>query len=476
LPPAAVYESAWMKRPRMKPSKKAAKQAAKPTTKKANPSKTPVLPPKSKSPAKSKSSAKAPEPVGETKLLAPRKRQLSEAKPARKRTPLVIPPILLEGDATAAPAVSGPGQRYVLGPTPPIERAAATDDAGELPESYGTERLWLTARDPHWLYASWDLSNQQQQRYNASSADGHLLLRAYEKAVGGPLIAQADVHPESRHWFVHVGRGGTKFVAELGYRDRGGNWKTIAISHPTLTPPDTQAEDDSVQFATLPPEVTFEELLEIVASAVDEHVPLIEAIQQLRTHGYTGLPRVESASRHEWTPAQARALAEVVSMDSVRRVWVGSLEITELVRRHMEHHPEQAVTSPTNVAISGEALPLGPEVSAISSELGKAPTLGREKGFWFNVNAEIVLYGATDPKAKIWIGDREIKLRADGTFSYRFALPDGAYDLPINAVSADREDVRSAHLHFNRSTAYGGDVGHHPQDKALRSPAAENIG
>ena len=35
-----------------------------------------------------------------------------------------------------------------------------------VPEAYGTQRLLLTARDPHWLYARWDLTRDQQRKYN----------------------------------------------------------------------------------------------------------------------------------------------------------------------------------------------------------------------------------------------------------------------------------------------------------------------
>jgi uncharacterized protein len=70
---------------------------------------------------------------------------------------LKIPPILLEGDAPTSPAVGGPGQRYALGPTPPAEPAPVPTT--ELPEAYGTQQLFLTARDPHWLFAYWDLTH-----------------------------------------------------------------------------------------------------------------------------------------------------------------------------------------------------------------------------------------------------------------------------------------------------------------------------
>src|SRR5262249_11874153 len=73
----------------------------------------------------------------------------STAEPVRtpRKPTLKIPAILLEGDKPASAPLSGPGQRYALGPTPPVERLEAE---GTLPEAYGTRELLLAARDPHW--------------------------------------------------------------------------------------------------------------------------------------------------------------------------------------------------------------------------------------------------------------------------------------------------------------------------------------
>ncbi len=136
------------------------------------------------------------------------------ARKVARQPKLKIPAILLEGDRPPAPLVSGPGERYVLGPTPPAEKTASAEP--QLPEAYGTKRLFLAARDPQWLYAHWDLTREQQRACNQRSADGHLVLRVYLERVAESPFVELHVHPESRHWFVHVGRGGTKYVAELG--------------------------------------------------------------------------------------------------------------------------------------------------------------------------------------------------------------------------------------------------------------------
>jgi hypothetical protein len=65
-----------------------------------------------------------------------------------------------------------------------------------------------------------------------------------------------------------------------------------------------------------------------------------------------------------------------------------------------------------------------------------------ERGFWLVVNTELIVYGATEPSAKVTVQGRAINLRPDGTFSLRFALPDGKQVIPVEATSADQEDKR----------------------------------
>jgi hypothetical protein len=370
------------------------------------------------------------------------------------------PAILLEGDSPAPTPISGPGEKYSLGATPPSQSFGAE---AELPESYGTKKLFLTARDPHWLYAHWDLTREQQLKMNAQSSDGHLVVRIYSHKIEGHPTYEIHVHPESRHWFTHVERAGDSYVAELGYYSALGRWTRISVSSGTMTPPDAVSSDTDTEFATIPFEFPFAKLMEIIKRAVCENLPLAQAIEELRRHGHPDLPRVTASSPSPlpatWTPQQEQALAKVINIDEVRRVWMGSLEITELIRRKLAHE-----ISSLGVSSFG--------VSSLSSPFGG---MEKAKGFWFNVNAELIIYGATEPDAKVTLGGHEIKLRSDGTFSFRFALPDGKYDLPAVAVSADGDDARAADLKFSRETEYLGDVGAHPQDPSLKAPLPENL-
>lgn len=399
--------------------------------------------------------------------------------PARK-APERIPPILFEGDQPEAASVSGPGQRYSLGPLPPSEKFAAE---GELPKSYGTQRLFLAARDPHWLYAHWDLSDEQLRSWNARSRNRHLLLRIHEENVSATPVQEIDLHPESRHWFVPVDRAGVKYIAELGCYLADKTWTRVAISSATLTPPDTISADASAQFATIPFELPMEKLLSLVKEAVHENVPLAEALRDVRAEEFSNLPefpRVEKMAAWSqptnWSAAQDRALEKIISMDHVRRVWMGSLEITELIRRQaMQEMVMNAAAALPGLGESAPTSPSGamPAGGAISSPSAVAQK--REKGFWFNVNAELIIYGATEADATVTIAGRKIRLRLDGSFSYRFALPDGNYELPIVAISADQTDGRAAELTFSRKTEVRGEVGTHPQDPELKIPEGASL-
>jgi hypothetical protein len=382
----------------------------------------------------------------------------------RKKTG--VPAILLEGDAPAAPPVSGPGEKFSLGAVPPAQTFPIAET--ELPEAYGTRKLFLAARDPHWLYAHWDLSREQQLQLNAKSSDGHLVLRIYAHKIEGHPLYEIHVHPESRHWFTHVERAGNSYIAELGYYSALGKWTRISLSSATMTPPDAVSSETDTDFATIPFEFPFAKLIELIKAAVYENLPLAQALEELRRQGYPDLPRITALTSAplpgRWTPQQEQALAKIINIDEVRRVWMGSLEITELIRRKLAHEISSAGASQFGVSSAG--------VSSLSSPFGG---MERAKGFWFNVNAELIIYGATEPDAKVTLGGHQIKLRPDGSFSYRFALPDGNYDMPAVAVSADGTDARAAELKFSRSTEYLGDVGAHPQDPALKPPLPENL-
>lgn len=456
-----------------------------------------------------------PEPVSLT--ASENSEQGSKPEPEPEPGGVRIPPILLEGDEAAAPPGTKGPEKFAVGPGQPIQTEAAPH---ELPEAYGTGSLMLRARDPGCLYAHWDLKAEERANYSQLSAQGHLRLRVHRESLAGALETEVHVSPQANHWFIPVSAANARYVAELGCQRAGGDWELVAASEPAVTPAQPVAEPGPVRFATLkfgaeagftdappgqaealpastpkteapsrpakeflpalepqfplpPPfgKVVAEESLSTGLAAAGEQVQLslpglAHSEAEIAPEEITGRERLVSmlqpAGRRTWTWAQERALAELIDWSYLRQEHVSSAEIEEVIRGELRR---AGISSP------GESLQVQPlENLGTISSMGAAPP--GPGGFWLNVNAELVIYGATEPDAKVALDGQPIHLRPDGTFSCRFALPDGFYRLAIAAASAQGE-TRAAELEFLRASTYSGEVGSHPQEAGLKPPLAE---
>ncbi len=77
----------------------------------------------------------------------------------------------------------------------------------------------------------------------------------------------------------------------------------------------------------------------------------------------------------------------------------------------------------------------------VSSLSSPAPYAPKERKFWMVVNTELIVYGATESDAHVTVQGQPIELRPDGTFTLRFALPEGTQYIPVAAQSADGIDT-----------------------------------
>jgi len=85
-------------------------------------------------------------------------------------------------------------------------------------------------------------------------------------------------------------------------------------------------------------------------------------------------------------------------------------------------------------------------------------SFGVAREFFMHVNAEVIFYGGTDPRATVTVDGQPIKLNPDGSFRYHFVFPNGEFEIPIVATSPDGVETRCAVLRFERETAKAGGV------------------
>lgn len=89
-------------------------------------------------------------------------------------------------------------------------------------------------------------------------------------------------------------------------------------------------------------------------------------------------------------------------------------------------------------------MPIGsPGLFSITSPIRKRKEVKGPRKFWFVLDTELIVHGATEPDAKVAVRGQPIQLNSDGTFVLRFPLPDGQQTVPLEACSGDGIERRS---------------------------------
>jgi hypothetical protein len=76
----------------------------------------------------------------------------------------------------------------------------------------------------------------------------------------------------------------------------------------------------------------------------------------------------------------------------------------------------------------------------------------KKHAFSFDVDAELIVYGTTEPDAHVTLQGDPVKLRPDGSFTVRFSLPNCRQVIPAVACSADGMEQRTVVLAVERNT------------------------
>ena len=377
--------------------------------------------------------------------------------------------------AWAAGAVSAPaGPRSDSAPVPTPAHVSVPPPSGgtvgafpaiPVAEFPGQGSLWLTARDPFCVCAHWQFAGAAQDAFAQAHPGGAWWLRLRASSASGWLINEQRLPRDADFRFVPVTMAGSTYVAEVGYRFADGGWRGLALSAPAHTPPDAPAESFAeAEVVRLPPAPVTPDSLP--TTPPDHPEPVVHPVFRPAP-----LP----------TPRQAQRLTELVWEPVLRREAPSSAEVAEWELRKVETEvpgetglDQWARPTPTSGELTGSS-GLSPGADAPSSEALASPAPAVPPDFWFKVNAELIIYGSTERDAQVTIAGRTVALRPDGSFSFRFALPDGDFTLPAIAVNAAGTDGRAAQLRFTRATVLTGEVGVHPQDAKLKPPVAEAI-
>lgn len=306
----------------------------------------------------------------------------------------------------------------------------------DLPSGYGESRIVLMPRDPQWAYTYWDIPNEHKQELRQQGGQ-QLALRLYDVTdisleYQSPHSIQEYPSDElAREWYLPIPVSDRDYVVDIGYRSADGRWLVLARSAPVHVPPVYPSDWIEDHFVT----VNFEE--DLREKTVLELVPPVK-----KKAAATATPGTYSSN-----PIYDEIFGMTQSVEAQRVA--GSLYGS------MQQVPvhEQAISSyvfPSGVGMWAVPTASGVGMSGAGFSAGAIPMRSRQ--FWLIADAELIVYGATEPDATVTIGDRQIQLNPDGTFRFQMSFQDGLIDYPIMAVAADGEQIRSIQMKFNRET------------------------
>ncbi|MBD2162824.1 DUF4912 domain-containing protein [Calothrix sp. FACHB-156] len=316
------------------------------------------------------------------------------------------------------------------------------EELGDLPAGYGESRIVLLPRDPQWAYTYWDVPNEHKEELRRQGGQ-QLALRIYDVTdinieFQSPHSLQEYPADElAREWYLPIPVSDRDYVIDIGYRAVDGRWLVLARSARVHIPPVYPSDWIEDVFVT----VNFEE--DLRGKTVYELVPPAKKIPTTAYANANGNPIYD----------QIFGMAESAEAQRVAGSLFGSMQ-------HVPGSvtPEQAISSyifPSGVGMWAVPTTSGLNMSGVGmSGVGFSASAVpvRPRKFWLIADAELIVYGATEPDATVTIGGRPIKLNPDGTFRFQMSFQDGLIDYPILAVAADGEQTRSIHMKFNRET------------------------
>jgi hypothetical protein len=339
------------------------------------------------------------------------------------------------------------------------EELASVDEAlPDLPTGYGESWITLLPRDPQWAYAYWDVPDEHRQAVRQQGGQ-RLALRFYDVTdvdvnhQNPHSLQQYDCDEMARDWYIPVPISDHDYIVEIGYVAEDGRWLMLARSNDIRVPPLYPGAWYDDQFISInwEDELRGQTLLELVPPGrkksfdnpiYDRIFGLAESAEAQRVAGslYGSMQQVPQESISSFALASGSGLGVQTESGIGMMSGVGMSV------------PTMSGVGMSGIGMSGVGMysMSGIGMSGIGFSASMPPL--RSRKFWLLADAELIIYGATEPDATVTIAGRPVHLNPDGTFRFQMSFQDGMIDFPILAVAVDGEQTRSVHLQFTRET------------------------
>lgn len=306
---------------------------------------------------------------------------------------------------------------------PSASLAELEADFTPAPRPGAQTKVVFLPRDPQWAYVFWEIADGDRRQALSSGASQLCLRVADVTGLSGGAshthtMQEVPVDSHATEWYLPVPMSDRDYRVEMGYRKVGGGWISLGFSAAARVPalhPSEQILDQFVPFSL-------------------ESAPGPDAFSAPAETAYSDL--------HE--RLYKKATLHHSSSDSPK---TAHLRFSRGSEAFHERDKQSGPSLRHGLTDSG----IGVWASG-RNESGIGGVAPRQRSFWLVADAELIVYGSTDPSAKLSIGNEDVPLSPEGTFRIQVPFRDGQQLYPIEAIAADGEQKRSITLQFARST------------------------
>jgi len=259
-----------------------------------------------------------------------------------------------------------------------------------LPPGYNEDKIMLMTRDPYWVHAYWEITENRKKNLMKEYSND-----LFEK--GRMVLRVYDVTG------VDFNGSNARSYYDIDINESARNWY-INVSQPNR-----------------------DYIVEI--GVIDKNGNYIMIVRSNKVK----VPRdsVSDVIDERWMMVD-EMYEKLFRLSGGHLIGLGSEEIMKMISQR----------------ISGELSSGG--VSSFSGSGALPIKAEKPRKFWLVADTELIVYGATEPDAKLSVQGKTIPLDKDGTFSLRFALPDGDHFIPIKASSFDGLEEREIKITVKR--------------------------
>jgi hypothetical protein len=282
---------------------------------------------------------------------------------------------------------NGTSARRPIDATETTGRLATRGTRQHLMAGFARDRVVLMVRDPYWLHCYWELTHRAIERAEAALGE--------EWPQARPVLRVFDIQA--------AGKMGAPESVKGDIEIHGGcnSWYISVTRPPRSFHVDIGYRVPSGRFYSLARSNVVTTPRAGVSASIDEN----------------------------WADLDMQQAERICAMSAGYDPTAGSPALRELFEERLRR-------------------PLG---APSATEFGAAGCRGNKPPFHFHLDAELLVYGSTEPTARVTLQGEPIKLRQDGSFTIRYRFADSRQVIPAIATSGDGVEERTVILAVERN-------------------------